>query len=88
MSQRGVAVEDLDEEPVDDGRRGQEAGVAPGVSGGATGGEDDVVAEPGGEVLSQRVEEGRDPVMHRGASCAMVSGKNTMVHGGPGHLKI
>ena len=34
MGQGGVAVEDLDEEPVDDGGRGQERGVAPGVAGG------------------------------------------------------
>jgi hypothetical protein len=59
----------------------------PGVSGGAAGGEKDVVAEPGGEVLSQRAEDARDSSMHRGASCARVSGKNTMVHGGPGQLK-
>src|SRR5581483_2517644 len=76
VGQGGVAVEDLDEEPVDDGRRGQEGGVAPGMSGGPTGGEDDIVAEQCGEVLSQRAEQGRNPVMHRGASCAMVSGKN------------
>src|SRR5262249_34915485 len=87
MGQGGVAVEDLDEEPVDDGRRSQQAGVAPGVSGGAAGGQDDVVAEPGGEVLSQGAEGGRNPSMHRGASRAMVSGKNTMVPGGPRHLK-
>ena len=77
VGQGGVAVEDLDEEPVDDGRRGQEAGVTPGVSGGAAGGEDEVVAEPGGEVLSQGVEGGRNPAMHRGASCAMVVGEKT-----------
>jgi hypothetical protein len=57
------------------------------MSGGAAGGEDDIVAELGGEVLSERGEGGRNPAMHRGASCAMVLGKNTMVHGGPGHLK-
>jgi hypothetical protein len=72
MGQGGVAVEDLDEEPVDDGRRCQEAGVTPGVSDGPAGGRDDVAAEPGGEVLSQGVEGGRNPAMHRGTSCAMV----------------
>src|SRR5262249_20595359 len=88
MGQGGVAVEDLDEEPVDDGRRGQQAGVAPGMSGGAAGGVDDVVTEPGSEVLPEPAEGGRNPAMHRGASCTMVSGKNTMVRGGPGHLKM
>jgi hypothetical protein len=37
--------------------------------------------------LPQRVEGGRNPAMHRGASCAMVVVKNTMVPGGPGLLK-
>ena len=87
VGQGGVAVEDLDEEPVDDGRRGQEAARAPGVSGGAAGGVDEVVPELGGEVLSEGVEGGRNPAMHRGASCAMVVGKNTMVHGGSVFLK-
>src|SRR6516225_7103655 len=63
MGQGGVAVEDLDEEPVNDRRRGQEAGVAPGVSGSAAGGADDVVAEPGGEVLSERAEGVRNRVL-------------------------
>ena len=56
------------------------------MSGGAAGGVDDVVAEPGGEVLSQRVEDARNPSMHRGASCAMVGEK---YHGArrPGYLK-
>jgi len=87
VGQRGVAVEDLDEEPVDDSRRGEQGEGAPGVSGGAAGGVDDVGAEHGGEVLSERVEDGRNPSMHRGASCAKVLGKKPMVHGGPGHLK-
>ena len=87
VGQGGVAVEDLDEEPVDDGRRGQEAAIAPGVSGGAAGGVDEVGAEPGGEVLSQGAERVRNPAMHRGASCAMVVVRNTMVHGGPVLLK-
>src|SRR5262249_43232819 len=86
MGQGGVAVEDRDEEPVEDGRRGQETGIAPGVSGGAAGGEEDVVAELGGEVLSQRVADARNPAMHRGASCAMGVGEKPMVHGGPGYL--
>src|SRR6185312_12798141 len=77
MGQGGVAVEDLDEEPVDDGRRGQETGVAPGVSGGAAGGADDVVAEPGGKILSERAEDAKTPSMHRGASCAMGVGEKT-----------
>jgi hypothetical protein len=47
------------------------------MSGGAAGGEDDVVTEPGGEVLPEPAEGGRNPAMPRGASCAMVSGKNT-----------
>ena len=72
VGQGGVAVEDLDEEPVDDGRRGQEAAIGPGVAGGAAGGVDDVAAELGGEVLSEGVEGGRNPSMHRGASCPMV----------------
>ena len=87
VGQGGVAVEDLDEEPMDNGRRGQEAGVAPGVSGGAAGGEDDILAELGGEVLSECVESGRNPAMHRGASCAMVVVTNTMVPGGLVFLK-
>jgi hypothetical protein len=58
------------------------------MSGGAAGGADDVVTEPGGQVLPEPAEGGSNPAMHRGASGAMVSGKNTMVRGGPGHLKI
>ena len=60
---------------------------APGVSGGSAGGVDEVAAELGGEVLSEGVERGRNPAMHRGASCAMVVVRNTMVHGGPVFLK-
>jgi hypothetical protein len=42
------------------------------VADGAAGGEDDIVAEAGGEVWSQGAEGVRNPVMHRGASSAMV----------------
>ena len=87
VGQGGVAVEDLDEEPVDDGRRGQEATIAPGMPGSSASRVDEVAAELGGEVLSEGVERGRNPAMHRGASCAVVVVRNTMVHGGPVLLK-
>src|SRR5262245_2438003 len=70
--QGGVAVEELDEEPVEDGRRSQEAGIAPGMAGGGAGGVDDVSAEPRGEVLPEGLEGSRNSVMHHGASCARV----------------
>ena len=82
-----VAMEDLNEEPANDGRRSQEAAIAPGVTGGSASGVDEVAAELGGEVLSEGLERGRNPAMHRRSSCAMGVGKNTMVHGGPVLLK-
>ena len=51
VGQGGVAVEDLDEEPVDDSRRRQEAAINPGVAGQTAGVVDDVAAKLGGEVL-------------------------------------
>src|SRR5271167_3922553 len=87
VGQGGIAIENLDQEPVDDGRRGQQTARAPGVSGRAAGGVDEVVLKLGGNVLPESVESGRNPAMHRGASSAMVIGKNTMVHGGPDFLK-
>jgi len=87
VGQGGVAIENLDQEPVDDGRRGQQTARAPRVSGRAAGGVDEVVLKLGGNVLPESVESGRNPAMHRGASCAMVIGKNTMVHGGSDFLK-
>jgi hypothetical protein len=83
VGQGGIAVKDLDEEPVDDGRWGQEAAIAPGVSDGLAGRMDEIDAELGGEVLPDVVERGRNPAMHRGASCVMVVVRNTMMHGGP-----
>ncbi len=70
MVQRGVAVEDLDEEPVDDGAGGQEA-VAPDVT--------ELVAdlmncgwiEMVGQVLPEPVECVINTAMHPGASCLM-----------------
>ena len=87
VGQGRVAVENLDEEPVDNGRWGQEATVAPRVACLAAGVVDEVATELGGEVLPEGVEGGRNPSMHRGASWTMVGQKNTIVHGGPAFLK-
>src|SRR5208283_3068769 len=70
VGQGRVAVEHLDEEPVDNGRWSQEATVAPRVACLAAGVVDEVATELGGEVLPEGVEGGRNPSMHRGASCA------------------
>ena len=73
---------------MDDGGRCQKGQSAPGVSGGTAGGMDDVAAELGGEVLSQRIEGAVNPSMHGGASCAMRTGKKH--HSAPkghGYLK-
>ena len=72
MGQGRVAVENLDEKPVDNGRWGQEATVAPRVACLAAGVVDEVATELGGEVLPEGVEGGRNPSMHRGASWTMV----------------
>ena len=87
VGQGRVAVENLDEEPVDNGRWGQEATVAPRVACLAAGVVNEVATELGGEVLPEGVEGGRNPSMHRGASWTMVGQKNTIVHGGPAFLK-
>ncbi len=50
MGQRGVAVEDLEQEQVDDGDGVEQAG-SPGVPGDAAGVEDGGAIELGGEVL-------------------------------------
>ena len=88
MVQGGVAVEDLDEEPMDDGGRRQKGRSAPGVSGGAAGGVDDVAAELGGEVLSRsalRASRIRRCMAVPPVLCERE--KDTMVHGGAGYLK-
>src|SRR5208337_5459699 len=59
VGQGRVAVENLDEEPVDNGRWGQEATVAPRVACLAAGVVDEVATELGGEVLPEGVEGGR-----------------------------
>ena len=87
VGQGRVAVENLDEEPVDNGRWGQEATVAPRVACLAAGVVDEVATELGGEVLPEGVEGGRNPSMHRRAFWTMVGQKNTIVHGGPAFLK-
>ena len=63
VGQGRVAVENLDEEPVDNGRWGQEATVAPRVACLAAGVVDEVATELGGEVLPEVVEGGRNPSM-------------------------
>ena len=55
VGQGRVAVENLDEEPVDNGRSGQEATVAPQVASLAAGVVDEVATELGGEVLPEGV---------------------------------
>jgi hypothetical protein len=83
MGQGRVAVENLDEKPVDNGRWGQEATVAPRVACLAAGVVDEVATELGGEVLPEGVEGGRNPSMHRGASCIMVGQQK--YHGARGY---
>ena len=87
VGQGGVAVEDLDEEPVDGGGRSQQTTGAPGVSDRQASGVDEVGAELDGEVLSQGTEGVRNPSMHRGVSWTRVSRKKTMVRGGSVFLK-
>lgn len=87
VSQGGVAMENLDEEPVDGRDRGQQGRVAPGVAGGQTGVANHVVAEGGGDVLPEPVEDGRNSSMHRRGLLCHGLWEKTMVHGGPCHLK-
>src|SRR5271165_1368493 len=83
VGQGRVAVEHLDEEPVDNGRWGQEATVAPRVACLAAGVVDEVATELGGEVLPEGVEGGRNPSMHRGAPGPRWGRKITMCTGVP-----
>jgi hypothetical protein len=63
----GVAVQDLEGEPVDDGDGIQDA-CAPGVPRGPAGGSDGVGVETPSDVLPQPLDDGIKPSMHRGAS--------------------
>jgi hypothetical protein len=84
--QGGVAVEDLDDEPAEDGDGGQEA-VAPAVPGVAAGVVDGGLVEAGGEILPERSQGGENPVLHRGASGMKVSFSSLNVTDGPSMLK-
>jgi hypothetical protein len=65
--QGGVAAEDLDEEPVEDGDKCEQAGP-PGVAGLAAGVVDGPLVEVSGEVLPESSEGDINSVMHPGAS--------------------
>jgi hypothetical protein len=67
VGQGGVAVEDLDDEPAEDGDGGQQA-VAPAVLGLAAGVVDGGLVETGVDVLPESSQGGIGPVMHLGAS--------------------
>src|SRR5262249_48915925 len=67
VGQRGVAVEDLDDEPAEDGDGGQQA-VAPAVAGAAAGVVDGGLVEAGVEVPPESSQGGIDSVMHPRAS--------------------
>lgn len=67
---RGVAVQDLPQEPVKDGR-GRQATGPPGVPDEATGVVNGVFVEPAGKVLPQIVQRDINASMHPRASCAM-----------------
>lgn len=75
MGQGGVAVEDLDDEPAEDGDGGQQA-VAPAMAGAAAGVMDGGLVEARGEVLPEAAQGGENPVVHRGASGTKVSFKH------------
>ena len=76
MGQGGIAVEDLDQEPVDDRGRSEEGVITPGVSGGEAGRLDEIRAEGAGDPLPKLIEDARNPSMHSEASCTMRVRKN------------
>jgi len=86
MFRGGVAVQDLDHEPGDDGGRVEDA-MAPGVPGLAARGSDRFGVKTAAAVLPQSLQEGIDPVMHQGASLCDGSSSNAVVPGGPLLLK-
>jgi hypothetical protein len=63
--QGGVAVQDLDHEPVDD-RDGVEAAMSPGVPGLAARGSDRFGFETVSDILPKSLQDGINPVMHQG----------------------
>ena len=65
--QRGVAMKNLNDELVENRDR-VERGVAPHMSHGATDGEDRFRFKMVSDILSDSLEDGINPVMHRGAS--------------------
>jgi hypothetical protein len=67
MFQGGVAVQNLEDEPVDD-RDGVEEALTPGVPGLAARGLDGIGFEAVSDILPQLLQDGINLVMHQGAS--------------------
>jgi hypothetical protein len=88
MLQRGIAMQHLNHEPMNDRDRVEDAS-SPGMPNPPAGGMDRFGIEPLGDVLPKLLENGINPVMHHGVSWwGGVVDQNTIVPGDPFLLKM